>query len=80
MPIPEFDGFGLLPQGVHDCSLNEARNALCMNQRRVEIWERFQQFIEWVARMPGPVRIFVDGSFVTTKETPSDVDVVIDIS
>ncbi|MGI8602127.1 MAG: DUF6932 family protein [Verrucomicrobiales bacterium] len=77
MHIPAFDKNGLLPVGVHDCTL-------------AEIWERFGQFqnteqrprlvakleafvVE--ARTAGIVTaVIVDGSFVTSKAAPNDVD------
>ena len=34
----------------------------------------------WVAGLPQPALIYVDGSYVTDKPVPGDVDVVVDVS
>lgn len=38
------------------------------------------EFFEWAASLPEPNAILIDGSYVTDKPLPSDVDVVVDIS
>ena len=80
MPIPALNEFGLLPAGVHICAVADIENAFCENKVRKEIWDAFDGFLNWVATMPGPVALLVDGSFVTDKAAPSDVDVVVDIT
>lgn len=44
--------------------------------RRKELCERLCSFVE-LARHCGALRMFVNGSFVTAKSEPGDVDVVI---
>jgi hypothetical protein len=80
MPIPAFNDFGILPMGLHDCSLDEAKNFCSWNDHRIEVWERFSRFVEWAASMPKPAILFVDGNYVTDKALPNDVDVAVDIS
>ena len=80
MPIPALNDFGLLPAGVHDCLGNEVQASFCATAARAAVWDAFQGFLEWVETLPGPVSIFVDGSFVTDKPVPGDVDVAIDIT
>ena len=80
MPIPALNDFGLLPAGVHDCIDAEVQIAFCASDARQAVWAAFQGFLAWVATKPGPVSIFVDGSFVTDKPVPRDVDVAVDIT
>lgn len=80
MPIPNFTEYGLLPQGVHQCTADEAEQFLCSNEHRIGIWRGLQRFFAWAATMPNPAAILIDGSYVTDKPIPEDVDVVVDIS
>jgi hypothetical protein len=80
MPIPGFTEYGILPEGVHDCTIPEAEQFCCLNDRRTEIWTGLQNFIGWAAGYPRPDSILIDGSFVTDKPLPSDVDIVIDVT
>jgi hypothetical protein len=79
MPIPELDKNGLLPCGVHSCSLAEIAARFTWNQHRKMLFHQFHNFlsVELLPCFPDPV--FFDGSFVTDKETPSDTDVVLDL-
>lgn len=47
--IPQFDGYGLLPPGIHDCTLDEVRDRLCWTTKRQEIFDGLCAFIvqEW---------------------------------
>ena len=80
MPIPEFTEQGLLPAGVHSCTLPEAQQILCSNDRRITIWDGLLGFLEWAAPLPAPDGFLIDGSYVTDKPLPGDVDVVVDIT
>jgi hypothetical protein len=75
--LPEFDEDGNLPPGVYKCSLQEveARFGQGSPERHVETAE-LADFVSW-ARQAGVTRLLVDGSYVTSKVSPNDVDVVI---
>jgi hypothetical protein len=75
--LPPFDDFGNLPPGIHRCSMGEltARFGSGSDQRVAEIGE-LGWFIE-AAIAAGVRRLLVNGSFVTGKLSPNDVDVVI---
>jgi len=78
MPIPDFDKYGLLPAGVHDCMLADVQSQLCWNSHRVTLCQLFQAFlVELRQHINQP--ILLDGSFVTDKEFPDDTDVVLDL-
>ena len=80
MAIPQFTEFGILPAGVHDCSLQEAEAFLATSEPRSEIWQGLAGFLEWARVLPNPSAILVDGSYVTDKVAPNDVDVVVDLT
>lgn len=80
MPIPDFDEHGLLPVGVHDCTLAEvaARFGIFQgNEQRPRLMIKLSEFLEEV-RASGIVReVLVDGSFVTDEPSPNDIDLVV---
>jgi hypothetical protein len=75
--LPEFDEFGNLPAGVQLATIEEvvARFGVGSPERDVEGHELIE-FVKW-ARRAGVRRLIVAGSFVTDKECPNDVDLVI---
>ena len=76
-PIPPFRPDGYLPEGVYACS--EADVILrfgSSNRHRRRLALRLRRWIE-LGRQVGAQRLLVDGSFVTAKEEPQDVDTVI---
>ncbi|MBI3823653.1 MAG: hypothetical protein HY289_13370, partial [Planctomycetes bacterium] len=74
--LPPFDDYGNLPPGIHPCAVDElaARFGTDSEERETEINELLD-FIE-AARKAGVRRLLVNGSFVTGKLNPNDVDVV----
>jgi hypothetical protein len=76
MMLPPFDDFGNLPAGIHPCSPAElaARFGSGSEEREAEISE-LSHFIE-AAKAAGVRCLLVNGSFVTGKLAPNDVDVV----
>jgi hypothetical protein len=80
MPVPDFTPQGLLPAGVHQWSMAEAAAALCTSDHRTNIWTGLEGFVVWAKALAGPTVLYVDGSYVTDKAVPNDVDVVVDIS
>jgi hypothetical protein len=74
--LPPFDDFGNLPPGIHSSSMAElvARFGIGSEERGAEISE-LVQFIK-AAKTAGVRRLLVNGSFVTAKPSPNDVDVV----
>lgn len=80
MPIPQFEENGLLPAGIHDCTLAEiaARFGIFQgNEQRPRLMAKLEAFFAEV-RASGIVRaVIVDGSFVTGKRDPGDIDLVL---
>ena len=76
MGIPRLNRNGTLPKGVHRATLAELRAAFGgTSARRVELMMALETAIER-ARAASVKRILVDGSFVTGKKEPRDIDLV----
>jgi len=80
MAIPALNEYGLLPQGIHDCTIAEVSAVFGAGDARRNVWHAFQGFLQWAQGKPQPAEILIDGSFVTDKEAPADIDVAVDIS
>jgi hypothetical protein len=77
MPIPPLQEDGLLPPGLYLAEMNEIEERFGKSTpQRKMLFERLRMFVE-LAQHCGAQRMFVNGSFVTAKPEPSDVDVVI---
>jgi hypothetical protein len=74
--IPPFRPDGYLPEGVHQSTEAEATFRFgTQSRRRRRLTVRLRRWIE-LGRAIGARRLLVDGSFVTTKPEPEDVDAV----
>ena len=75
--IPDFREDGYLPEGLHLATEAEFifRFGTSTNQRR-RLALRLRRWIE-LSRSVAATRLFVDGSFVTAKPEPNDVDAVV---
>jgi hypothetical protein len=79
MPVPALTIHGLMPAGIYTCTLGDACAALCWNARRRQIWDGLARFLAKMAQRGLTSPIYLDGSFVTDKERPGDVDLVLDL-
>ena len=80
MPIPGFDDAGFLPSGVHDCTLDEVRQALGVFQttdRRPKLYDKLQALVQQAWATGLVAEIIIDGSFVTAKPDPNDIDLIL---
>ena len=80
MAIPAFNKHGLLPEGIHDCSLEELRDRFGTFQssdRRPRLWQRLRQFIEDLRQSDLIREVLIDGSFVTNLPSPNDIDLIL---
>ncbi len=80
MPIPELTEGGVLPPGVHACSLEEIGQRFGSFQGtdgRVQLYDALVRYVG-EARLTKLVRaLVVDGSFVTSKPDPGDIDLLV---
>ena len=79
MPIPRLDENGFLPEGVHETSLEEVRDLFGFQRtdQRPSLFAKLVQFIAEVRSVRLVVFMIVDGSFVTAKDDPSDIDILL---
>jgi hypothetical protein len=78
--IPPLNEHGCLPEGIHDCTMNEAAGRFGLFQasdRRPQLWARFIEFMRELAICGFVEAVLVDGSFVTAAAEPNDIDLVL---
>ena len=77
--IPDFRGDGYLPEGLHVASLADVTSRFGDgNRQRQRLMIRLVRWVELSLTVKAK-RLFVDGSFVTAKELPNDVDAVVQL-
>lgn len=74
MVLPNFDANGNLPTGIHTCTWKEAANKLAFNPYRQQLLAKLQQACKSF-KQAGCKRIYIGGSFATSKPIPGDFDV-----
>jgi hypothetical protein len=77
--IPQFTGEGLLPPGVYETNLEELEEKMGWSRKRRGLLEGLEETLELTASR-GVVRVYLDGSFVTDKDRPNDVDGCYDLA
>jgi hypothetical protein len=76
--IPEWSTNGDLPPGVRFATWTEIDKRFAFNLRRQQLLAGFREACE-LLRKAGCRLVYLDGSFVTTKEYPGDFDACWDI-
>lgn len=81
MPIPGFNRYGLLPDGVYGCTMSEVEAALAWNEQRRRLTDSLQAFIrdELLDRFTTIPPLVLDGSYVTSEEHPANINLVIEL-
>ena len=80
MGIPAFRSDGYLPDGVHAATMAEvAKRFGSSTPRRKMLMTRLKHWIG-LSRRVGAKRFLIDGSFVTAKPNPKDVDAVVQVT
>jgi hypothetical protein len=74
--LPPLNEFGYLPPGIHHSTIKEltVRFGVGSPEREVETQELLD-FMAWACRA-GIQRVIVNGSYVTAKAAPNDIDIV----
>lgn len=80
MSIPNFNGDGLLPSGRHQCTLAEAQDRFAHNDARNIIWTNLQVALTDMVAFGLSGHLYLDGSYVTDKPIPGDIEVTLDVS
>jgi hypothetical protein len=71
--IPEFNEDGNLPAGVHESTFDELVERFGMNPKRAWLLDGLKLLIASLVKANCSL-IYIDGSFVTSKEVPGDYD------
>jgi hypothetical protein len=78
VPLPDFNELGELPVGIHRATLAEVTGRFGHGgARRQEVTDRLRRIHERAWGTGALARFVVFGSYVTAKEAPNDVDVVL---
>ena len=80
MPIPLLNEWGLLPPGVHDCTMDEIEERFARFQRTNQRIRLFEKLVAYVKEARGTglaVALLIDGSIVTAKDEPEDIDLIV---
>ncbi len=77
--ILRFTEEGLLPPGVHQTDLGELKENMGWSRRRRELLEGLEDVLGLMTYC-GVARVYFDGSFVTDKDRPNDIDGCYDLS
>lgn len=75
--IPQFDSQGFLPQGLHDTSIQEIRSALGFTPQRSRLIDGLDRFVHVWNESGFVDYAVIDGSFVTSKPEPGDIDMLL---
>ena len=71
--IPAPNALGELSPGMHPATLEEVEAVFATPPRRRRLFEGLRRAIQNL-HAAGVRRVFIDGSFVTTKADPNDID------
>ena len=74
--LPEFNERGYLPPGLHRADLTEVQQRFGKSHTRTELLRNLDNFVT-VAHRVGAKKLILDGSFVTDKESPGDIDAIL---
>jgi hypothetical protein len=71
--IPEFTEDGLLPPGIYQTDFEDLEGKMGWSRRRLALLDGLESALELMAAN-GVMRVYLDGSFVTDKDRPNDID------
>jgi hypothetical protein len=80
VPIPRLNADGYLPEGIHDCSLEELGKEFGVfrsNDTRPLLYRQLEEFITALRAIGAHCSIIIDGSFVTSALRPNDIDIIV---
>ena len=74
MPIPSLTAGGELPPGVHSATLKEVEAVFGLNNDRRQLLMKGLKGALDLLKAGKVSKVFIDGSFVSDKDEPNDVD------
>lgn len=80
MAIPNFDTNGVLPYGIYSAKLDDIRERFCSYgniELREKLFKTFEKYLKEILKHKVELEVYVDGSFVTDKSEPGDIDILL---
>ncbi|MBS1806823.1 MAG: hypothetical protein JST84_01365 [Acidobacteria bacterium] len=77
--IPDLQD-GVLPEGIHDCTIDEVAQSFGQfrgTDHRMRLTETLRQYVEAARKAGVAEAVIIDGSYVTAKEKPGDIDLLL---
>lgn len=77
--IPDLQD-GVFAEGVHDCTIDEVEKVFgqfCRTDRRLVLTGKLRRYIEAASKSGLAAAVLIDGSYVTAKDEPGDIDLVL---
>lgn len=71
--IPKHEENGNLPNGIHNATYDEVYKRFGYNPKRLWLLEGLKVLLDHL-RQAGCSLVYLDGSFVTSKDSPNDYD------
>jgi hypothetical protein len=76
--IPALNSAGLLPEGIHPATLGEVEESFGRSSdTRAALYSKLCAFLDLARSFDVFTSIVIDGSFVTDKAAPNDIDAVL---
>ena len=79
--LPDPTEAGVLPEGIHDATLDQIQERFARFQgstRRIGLFEKLKRYLEELRKTGWLVTVIVDGSFVMEcVDAPGDIDIVL---
>lgn len=78
LPIPQLKKNGFLPKGIYTCTMEEVKDCFTTIDDiniRSNLYKRLQDYYSKLEKLRVPGILIIDGSFVSRKEEPSDIDI-----
>lgn len=79
--LPDLTANGVLPEGVHSCSIDAVGKVFGQFQRsdrRCKLFGKLKEYIEEVQKAGWRASVIVDGSFVMARvDEPNDIDLIL---
>jgi hypothetical protein len=76
--IPPLDD-GVLPEGIHDCNIQEVATVFGRFQRsdrRIRLTQRLEEYLKEAKASGILLAVVIDGSYVSAKDEPEDIDLL----
>jgi len=80
LTIPALNQDGLLPEGLHDCATDEIEStfgSFSNTNRRPRLFRALRQYVDELRAANVGKYLVVNGSYVTSKPDPEDIDVLL---